>query len=365
VAVLVPGTELESLIGECFEGVGLPATDARAVAEVLVDANLRGIDSHGFQRLPIYMRRVKAGLAGGTAQLRESARFGPLCRIDARHALGPAAAVKAIAIAIELARTHGIGLVAVGGSTHFGPAGFYARRAARERLIGIVLTNGPKNMAPHGASERFLGTCALAIAAPLGRQEDFCIDMSLSGGARGKILRAHALGEPIEAGLAIDAAGNPTTDAAAALAGSVLAVGGAKGSGLALAIDILAAALGGAEFACEMAPMYGPLDRPQNVGHVFIAVDPARLSDPDTTSTRLEQLVERLHSLRPAAGFDLVRYPGEGGAARAAQRRVSGIPLEGAEIQDAACACDECGLSDLAERLRGLLQRSASAPATP
>jgi LDH2 family malate/lactate/ureidoglycolate dehydrogenase len=353
--VLVASRELESLIRSCFEGLGLSATDAGAVAEVLVDANLRGIDSHGFQRVPIYMRRVKAGLAGGTAGLRETGRFGPLRRLDAGHALGPAAAIKAMDQAMALARECGLGLVAVGGSTHFGHAGFYARRAARGRLLGIALTNGPKNMAPYGASERFLGTCALAIAGPLGPDEEFCLDMSLSGGARGKILRAQALGVPIEAGLAIDRDGNPTTDPAAALAGSVLAVGGAKGSGLALAIDILAGVLAGAEFGHEMAPMYGPLDRPQNVGHVLIAVDAWKLADPAASAVRVEALVERLHALRPARGFDGVRYPGEGSALRARRRLAEGIPLEAAEITDAAAACDECGLAGLATRLRGLL----------
>jgi LDH2 family malate/lactate/ureidoglycolate dehydrogenase len=360
--VLVSSSGLESLIRDCFAGLGLPEQDAVAVAEVLVDANLRGVDSHGFQRVPIYMRRVKAGLAGGTQELRETARFGPLCRLDAAHALGPAVGVKAMDAAVGLARSHGIGLVAVGGSTHFGSAGFYARRAARAGLIGIALTNGPKNMAPHGASERFLGTCALAIAAPLGRRDDFCIDMSLSAAARGKILRAQALGEPIEAGLAIDKAGNPTTDAAAALAGSVLAMGGAKGSGLALAIDILAAALGGAEFAFEMAPMYGDLDRPQNVGHILIALDPGRLSDAASTQARLEGLVDRLHALRPAEGSSAVRYPGEGGAARVRQRQTGGIPLATAEIEDAAGACEECGLPALAARLRALLSGAEARP---
>lgn len=359
--VLVSGPQLEGLVRECLAGLGLSAGDAGAVATVLLDANLRGIDSHGFQRLPVYMRRVKAGLAGGTEALRETGGFGPLRRLDAGHALGPAAAIKAMDLATALAREHGVGLVAVGCSTHFGHAGFYARRAAGQGLIGIALTNGPKNMAPHGASERFLGTCAFAIAAPLGDGEAFCLDMSLSGAARGKILRAHAKGEPIEPGLAIDEGGNPTTDAAAALAGSVLAVGGAKGSGLALAIDMLAGVLAGAEFAHEMAPMYGPLDRPQNVGHLLVALDPWRLAEPEAALARIRQLEARLHGLRPAHGFDRVRFPGEGAAARARQRLAEGIPLGEAEIRDAALACQECGLPALAARLSALLPAEAAA----
>lgn len=352
--VLIDSTVLTPVIRECFEGLGLSSADAQAVADVLVDANLRGIDSHGFQRVPIYMRRVKAGLAGGTEAMTEVARVGAVCRLDAGHALGPAAAVKAVDLAIDLAGDHGIGLVSVGRSTHFGAAGFYARRAAAKRLVGLALTNGPKNMAPHGSSEPFLGTNALAIAAPLGRYPEFVVDMSLSIGARGKIIRAKALGEAIEPGLAIDRDGHPTTDPGAALAGSVLPVGGPKGTGLAVAIEILASLLAGAEFGFEMSPMYGTLERPQNVGHVFVVIDPWRLSEPETAIPRLEQFVDGLHALRLADGFKSVRYAGEAGALRARERLASGIPIDVSEVEALAAVCTECGLPALAARVRAL-----------
>ncbi|MEJ7716990.1 MAG: Ldh family oxidoreductase [Thermoleophilaceae bacterium] len=202
--------------------------DASAMAEVLVDANLRGVESHGFQRVPTYMGRVSAGLAGAATRSR-CASGGADARIDAADALGPIGATRATDAAIELAREHGIGLVALGNSGHFGAAGYYARRVAGEGLIALVTTNGPGTMAPHGAAEPFVGTSALAIAVPLGRHEPFCLDMSASVVARGKVMRAEAQGTQLEPGIAIDADGRPTLDPAAALAGSVLPLGGPQG----------------------------------------------------------------------------------------------------------------------------------------
>jgi LDH2 family malate/lactate/ureidoglycolate dehydrogenase len=351
--VVVAADELVSLVRACCAGVGLADDDARAVADVLVDANLRGVDSHGVARLPMYLRRVRAGLARGTDGISFPLRSGPTCRIDAGHALGPAVAIKAIDHAIELARRHGIGLVAVANSTHFGHAGFYARRAAAQRLIAIVMTNGPPGMAPHGGTEPLLGTNPVAIGVPLGDRGEFVLDMSSSVAARGKIIRRRALGRPIEPGWAVDATGEPTTDAAAALAGAVLPVGGAKGSGMAFAVSLLVGVLAGAAFDHAVAPMDGST-RPQGLGHVLLVIDPWRLAPAGETLTRVEDLVDRLHAVRPARGFDRVLHAGERGEMLAAERRRSGIPLEAAETGAIAQACDELGLAAIAARARTL-----------
>jgi LDH2 family malate/lactate/ureidoglycolate dehydrogenase len=353
-AIFAAAEDCRALVAACCARLGLSDADARAVAEVLVDANLRGTDSHGIARLPIYMRRLRVGLAGGTERMSVPAAFGPLCRLDAGRALGPALGVRAVDHAIGLARQFGIGLVAVANSTHFGAAGFYARRAAEQEMLAIVFSNGPANLAPYGASERFLGTNAIAIAAPLGRHGEFVLDMSSSIVARGKIIRQRELGEAIDAGLAIDPDGNPTQDPAAALAGAVLPVGGAKGSGLAFAVCLLAGVLGGGAFDDEIAPMYGGSERPQDVGHAFLVVDPWRLGDSDEVLPRVEALVDRLHALRPANGFDRARFAGERGDAVAAERRRTGIPIEPAELDAVAAACEECGMPDLAYRARSL-----------
>jgi LDH2 family malate/lactate/ureidoglycolate dehydrogenase len=360
--LLVGAEVLTSLTQDCFEALGVPAQDARAVAEVLIDANLHGVPSHGFQRLPIYMRRVHEGLAGTTERLRVVSESGPMCRVDAAHALGPAAAVKALEYGITLAGSFGIGLVAVGRSTHFGAAGVYARRAAAAGLASVVMTNATKRMAPHGAAESFIGTNALAIGIPLGSRDPFVLDIATSMGAQGKITRAKQLGLPIANGLAIGPDGLPTADPARALAGSLLPFAGPKGSGLALAISLLCVMLGHADSDDEMASLYNNFDRPQNTGHVFLLVDPKRLGDPGDSP---ERMVERLAGLRPIIEGDTVRYPGQAAAQLARARLEHGVPVSPTELTDLAELCSSYGLGDLRARAADLLAEVAGPKSRP
>lgn len=356
---LIDAGALLSLTQECFERLGVPADDAHVVAEVLIDADLHGIESHGFRRVPVYMERVRAGLAGGTERLSVVSEFGGLCRIDAGNALGPAAAVKALDHAIALARTYGVSLVAVGRSTHFGNAGYYARRAARASMVSIVMTNSVKRMAPHGASEPFLGTNPVAIGVPLVEHDPFVLDMATSVEAGGKIIRAKELGEEIPLGIAMDREGHATTDPAKALEGSVLPVGGFKGSGLALAVSMLAVLLGGADCDCDMASLHNDFGRPQNVGHVFIVVDASHIGARGRVR-RLDDMLDRLLALTPRDISSGIRYPGQAKASLARCRWSEGLPMELAELSRAAGTCRELELPDLADKLLGLAGPSAA-----
>jgi LDH2 family malate/lactate/ureidoglycolate dehydrogenase len=272
--VTVDAAALERAVAACFTGFGVPAGDAALVAEVLVYADLRGLTGHGVYRAPAYLERVRRGLAGGTRDMAEIGGVGAARRIDAGYALGPAAATRAVDRAIELARTHGVGLVALRRTTHLGAAGFYVQRAARAGMVAIVTSNGPKAVAPHGAAEAFLGTNPLAVGMPLGRHGELVLDMSTAAMPREQIRIAAAAGREIPPGMAVDPAGRPTTDAAAAMAGSVLPVGGVKGSGLSLVVALLAGLLCDAEFDDEIGSMYSDFDRPQNLGQVFVVIDP-------------------------------------------------------------------------------------------
>jgi LDH2 family malate/lactate/ureidoglycolate dehydrogenase len=359
--VVLAHGRLRDMMRDCFAGVGLAPADADAVADVLADANLRGVDSHGVERAPIYLSRIRRGLVHGTAAATITVDSGVLCRMDAAHALGPAISVVAVDRAVAMAGRHGMGLVAVGRSTHFGAAGYYARRAAAQGMIAFVASNAAGTMAPHGGAERFLGANPLAFGVPLGRHGEFVLDMSTSVAARGRIRRAEALGEPLPPGFAIDADGDPTTDPLAALAGCVLPVGGPKGSGLALAITLMTGMLAGADFDDEMDSMYADFERPQNVGHLFWAIDPARLGDPATARERVEALIDRLHAVRPASGVDEVIFAGERQARLARERLAHGIPVARIEVDRLAAAADECGLGELAAEIRSLAERAPTA----
>jgi LDH2 family malate/lactate/ureidoglycolate dehydrogenase len=354
VPVRVAAPALRDLVRDLFTGLDVPGADADAVADALLYANLRGIDSHGIDRAPVYLRRVKAGLAGGTQQMATVAEHGALRRTDAAGALGPAAALRAMDEAIELSATHGVGLVALGGGTNIGAAGFYALHGARAGRIALVTTNAPKLMAPHGAAAPFLGSNPLAIAVPMGERDPFVLDMSSSVTARGKIRRAARAGEAIPEGLAIDADGLPTTDAARAMAGSMLPLGGAKGSGLALAMTLLLMLLAEADPDDQAASIYADPDRPQNLGQLLLAIDPWTVVDRERAQARLDALVERLHALRPQPGTGAVRYAGEASAARARERAAEGIDVPPADLEAIAAAADECGLPEQAARARAL-----------
>jgi LDH2 family malate/lactate/ureidoglycolate dehydrogenase len=356
VPVRVAAPALRDLVRDLFCGLDVPEADADAVADALLYANLRGIDSHGIDRAPVYLRRVKAGLAGGTQRMATVAEHGALRRMDAAGALGPAAALRAMDGAIELSALHGVGLVALGGATNIGAAGFYALHAARAGRIALVTTNAPKLMAPHGAAQAFLGSNPLAIAVPMGERDPFVLDMSSTVTARGKIRRAARAGEAIPEGLAIDADGLPTTDAERAMAGSLLPLGGPKGTGLALAMCLLLMLLAEADPDDQAASIYADPDRPQNLGQLLLAIDPWTVVDRERAQARLDALVERLHALRPqpGAGTDAVRYAGEASAARARERAAEGIEVPPADLEAIAAAADECGLPEQAARARAL-----------
>ena len=169
---------------------------------------------------------------------------------------------------------------------------------------------------------------------------------------------------PIPEGLAIDADGRPTTDSHAALAGSVLPFAGPKGSGLALAIGMLSAVLAQADFDDELASMYEDFDRPQNVGHLFIVIDPWHLSDREREETRLDGMIDRLGRLRPAQGSSSVQYPGQPEAALARERLECGIPIEHEELLAYSQLCTDCGFADLAATARDLAAGTELGPQT-
>lgn len=352
--VTVDATALERAVAACFAGFGVPADDAALVAEVLVYADLRGLAGHGVYRAPAYLERVRRGLAGGTGGWTEIGGIGAVRRIDAANALGPAAATKAVDLATALARDHGVGLVALRRSTHLGAAGFYVQRAAATGMVAIVTSNGPKAVAPHGAAEAFLGTNPIAVGMPLGRHGQLVLDMSTSAMPREQIRIAANAGRSIPPGMAVDAAGRPTTDAATAMAGSVLPFGGVKGSGLSLVVTLLAGLLCDAEFDDEIGSMYSDFDRPQNLGQVFIVIDPGLLGPRERALARVEELVDRLHALRVAEGAEGVWFSGERGTERARRRRSEGIPLRPAVLEELAAACAKQGLDAEAAAVRAL-----------
>lgn len=328
-----PAADLERLAAAILGRLGLPEGDAALTARVLVAADLEGVETHGLGRLPNYVARLRKGLVNPAPQMRLVRQKGATALLDADNAMGQVATARAMEEAIGLAREHGAGWVAVRGSNHFGAASFYCRMAAEAGMIGFALSNTPPGMAPHGGREAFLGTNPLGIGVPAGDGPPVILDMATSAVARGQILKANREGKPIPAGVAIDADGAPTTDAAAALKGALLPMAGAKGYGLALAIELLTGVLAGAGVARELPSFFDNWEQPSNVGHLVGALDVAAFADPEAFGARAGRLADDLRQVPPAAGHAGVRVPGEQRARTTAHRLSEGVPLADATVR--------------------------------
>jgi LDH2 family malate/lactate/ureidoglycolate dehydrogenase len=214
-------------------------------------------------------------------------------------------------LAIEKARTSGIGAVGVRNSSHFGIGALYVERATDVDMVGLALTNAPSNMPPAGGRKPYFGTNPLAIAIPGGQEHPLVLDMSTSVVARGRIVMAEKEGRSIPPGWAVDADGHPTEDAAAALLGAVLPMAGYKGAGLALMIDVFCGVLTGAGFGGHIVDLYDDGPDHQDVGHFFIAIDVEAFMPVDAFKSRLEQFVTEVRAQPRLPGVEQILLPGE------------------------------------------------------
>jgi LDH2 family malate/lactate/ureidoglycolate dehydrogenase len=333
---------------------GVPAADAAVAAACLVRADLRGVDTHGLVRLPGYLERIRRGLVDPKPDL-APARVTPVAAsLDGKNGLGFVVGTRAMAEAIAMARASGIGIVSVRRSTHFGMAATYVLQALEAQMVSLVFTNASRAMPPWGGREPLLGTSPLAAGVPGGRLAPFVLDMSPAVAARGKIRIAEKRGEKIPLGYALDAGGRPTTDPTAALAGVVLPIGGPKGSGLAMLMDIFGGVLSGAAYAGDVGDQYKAFDRPQDVGHFFLAMKPDLFVPMDEVRARMDVLVERIKACPKAEGFDEILLPGEIEAREEARRRKAGIPYAASEIYTLEKEAKRAGVAMLAVSRRPL-----------
>ncbi|MFW6368488.1 MAG: Ldh family oxidoreductase [Spirochaetota bacterium] len=310
----------------CLTAMDVAESDAEHVTNCLLFAERTGHPSHGIVRLPVYAKRVRAGVVKARATPRVEMQFGGLVVMDGDNGLGPVVGTRAMEEALAIAQSSGAALVAVRQSNHFGSAAFYTRRAMEAGLIGVAGSNAPPNMAPFGGKDRFLGTNPLSIAVPAGNQPPIVFDMASSVVARGNIILAAQANKPIPEGWALGPDGNPTTDAARALEGPVLPFGGAKGSAISLLIDVFSGVLSGAAYGRHLSTLEN-LNTHQNLGHFFAVLDPRRFADADEFRTRMDDLISQLKSTPTAPGFEEILVPGEIEARAIARSEVEGIPV--------------------------------------
>ncbi|BEQ13539.1 Ldh family oxidoreductase [Desulfoferula mesophila] len=264
--------------------------NAALVADALVAAEADGQKGHGLSRLPSYCGQAASGKVDGFATPQVQPAAAAALRVDARHGFAYPAMALAVEKLSELTPTSGVAVAAVFNSHHCGLAGYHVEALARRGLVGLLFANTPQAIAPWGGSRGLFGTNPIAFAVPREKHDPMVIDLSLSKVARGKIMFAKQEGQAIPEGWAVDAAGKPTTDPVAALAGTMLPMGDAKGAALVLMVEILAAVLTGSHFGFEATSFFDAEGEPPSVGQLLLAMAPGPVSG-GAFASRLETLL--------------------------------------------------------------------------
>ena len=329
---------LRGFCEEVFLRLGVPLDDARITTDVLVTADLRGIDSHGVARLPRYVTGLKAGSIRPKDESRVVKETKATALIDAGQSLGQVVSVRAMDRAIRKAKDTAVGIVVVRNSNHYGIAGYYAMMALAHDLIGMSMTNSAPLVVPTFGRTAVLGTNPISVAAPAARDRAFVLDMATSVVPRGKVEVFDRAGKSMPLGWAVDASGRSSTapkavlDAMAKrLGGGMLPLGGEgeelgghKGYGLALLVDVLSGVLSGAASGLRA---YADENRP-DVGHFFLALDPAAFRPIDEFKRDMDRLARELKESAKAEGQTRIYVHGEKSFARTETHRKEGIPLD-------------------------------------
>ena len=308
--------------------MGVPEDDARIVAEILVEANLRGVDSHGIFLLTLYSKRMECGLVNPTPTLRYEKTRGGTGILDADTALGPLATLRAMDHAIELAREVGTGTVMVRRCTHFGAGAYYTMHAAKHDMIGVLHTQGDTGVVIFGGKNAYLGTNPISVAIPAGSHEPFVMDMATSEVALGKIKAAAAAGvKEVPSTWGVDAQGDPVTDPAKAVAAQPMS--GAKGWALAMMIELFASGLGGSKYGPKLTNKWNNFDDAENISVFVQAIDPTAFGTIDEFKARVDELLSDVKAQPPAPDnpFGRITVAGEPEFETMQKRLREGCPL--------------------------------------
>ncbi|MDR3592022.1 MAG: Ldh family oxidoreductase [Negativicutes bacterium] len=325
-AVTIAHKDLQELVCRLLGKVGVPEKDAATVAEVMVNADLKGVESHGVRWLDIYLKRIMAGCVKPVTDskvIREKAGF---LLLDAGSGLGQVAMSKAIQMGIAKAKNAGICVAAVCNSNHFGAAGYYTELATKANMAAMVMTNSTPLMAPWGGVTPSIGTNPISFGFPA-KGEPVILDMATSASARGKVFIAAQKGTKLPDGVALNKAGEPTTDAKEALEGILLPAAGPKGYGLSLVIDIMAGIMTGSNFGQNITSLYGDLEHTQDIGHFALIINIDDFLPLDDYLAKMQRSRDELTGSKLAKGFSRIFLPGEIEANLAKQRKEQGVVI--------------------------------------
>lgn len=322
---LIPAEKLRAFGGGVFQKVGVPKEDAKTVAEILVESNLRGIDTHGIYLCNLYARRLEKGLINPTPRFSFEKKRAGVGVLDADFSLGQLSTLEAARKAVELARGAGTGIVAVKNSNHFGAAAYYAEYCAKQDCIGLVMSDGECDVIPFGGRDKFLGTNPICCCIPAGEYPWFCMDMATSEVAFGKVRAAAEASKSIPPNWAVDTDGKPITDATKAYA--VVPMSGAKGYAIGLMIEILSSRLTGMPYGAHIVRKFDDWENKAFMGHYVQAMDISAFCPVDEFKRRMDELFADLKGQPRMEGVDEILIPGEPELRTKMQREREGCPI--------------------------------------
>jgi LDH2 family malate/lactate/ureidoglycolate dehydrogenase len=322
---VIPHRALADFARAILEAVKVPMEQATLVADSLVSANLRGVDSHGVQLLIWYTQQIQFGNIDISTAGQVASENGSCMVYDGMNGLGQVVSDACCDHAIRLARASGLGMVTARNSSHFGASAWWAQKLAEAGFIGIVTCNATPLVAAWQGRDKILGTNPICMAVP--GPDTFLLDMATTTVALNRIHKAILSGDTeIPAGWAMDAEGHPTTDPKVALEGLPMPLGGYKGTGLALMVEVLCAVLSGGAMLTGVGGLRVK-GRPMRVSHFFLAIDAGRFLPMEEFQARMKTMRDTVKGSRPAAGFSEVLIAGEPEWRSEEQRRRDGIPV--------------------------------------
>lgn len=323
--VTVPHEEIMALIIKKLTTAGVQEEHASKIAEILVHADLRGVNSHGALRTEHYINRLTAGGINPNPKISFEAT-GPVTGVvNGDDGFGHVIGDFAMKQAIEMAEKNGVGMVTAINSSHCGALSYFVQEAAKKNLVGIAMTHTDKIVVPFGGKEAFLGTNPIAYGVPAKNEKPFILDMATSNVALGKVLQHKEEGKDIPKGWGVDENGRDVTDPSKVV--SLTPFGGPKGYGLSMVVDIFSGLLAGMAFGPHVTKMYGDLDKKRKLGHYFCAINPAFFTDMDSFLEQMDQMIQEVRKVPPAEGFSQVMVPGEIEQKREEESLTSGVRI--------------------------------------
>ncbi len=329
-----------------YQSAGMPEQDAWLAADTLIQADLWGHQSHGLLRLGWYYARLQSGAMKAVTHTSLVVDAGAISVMDGHDGVGQVITRRAVDEAVSRAKKHGVGVVSVRNSNHFGTCMYYTRIGAEQGCVMMLMSNAGPNMAPWGGLKKKIGTNPWSIAVPGGVHGPVVMDMANSGVARGKIYLANKRRESIPDYWAVDAQGHPTTDPKAALEGFILPMAGHKGYVMGTMVDILSGVLSGSQFLDGVHGPYDPVNR-SGAGHFMVALHVAAFQPISEFHARMDEYLTSLKDVPLAAGHKQVFYPGEMEKLADAENRQSGLLLPVDTLEDVARVAKEAGVDAL------------------